>query len=80
MQIFLFLHTKNTFKNCKKNFFYTIEFVKLKISIPLATAIVLVLTLLINIIGLQMSLEKHFPDYIASINERFHKENNINPE
>jgi hypothetical protein len=54
--------------------------VKLSISIPLNIVVVLMLTLLLNVVGLKFSFETHFPAYIAETRDQLQPNTALNPE
>ncbi|MDO4874358.1 MAG: HAMP domain-containing sensor histidine kinase [Candidatus Gracilibacteria bacterium] len=53
---------------------------KLSISIPLNIVVVLMLTLLLNVVGLKFSFEAHFPTYIAETRDQLQPNTALNPE
>lgn len=53
---------------------------KFSISIPAATIGVLFATIILNIIGLKISFETHFPEYLSRLNRRVTSENTLNPD
>ncbi len=53
---------------------------KISLSIPLATVVVLLMTLAINIVGLRITLDKHFPEYLAATQAQIRQQIDISPE
>lgn len=53
---------------------------KISLSIPLATVVVLLMTLIINIIGLRLTLDTHFPEYLAATQAQIRQQIDISPD